>query len=97
MSDAVQATLFRHGTSHVDVKLRPSAWFGVVRVWQGGRWPELEKIWYGRLRPWLPWFSIERQAVRAVEYVTQRPLIAADQTVVRRRLRAALRQLAQRQ
>jgi hypothetical protein len=68
MPDAVRATVFREGASHVDVKMPSSGWFGEVRAWRGQRWPDLEKVWYGRLKPWIPWFSLERQVLRAIEH-----------------------------
>lgn len=90
MPDAVRATVFREGASHVDVKMPSSGWFGEVRAWRGQRWPDLEKVWYGRLKPWIPWFSLERQVLRAIEHVTQRPPTGADREAVRRRLRGAM-------
>lgn len=70
-SNAIQATLYRHGAAHVDVKIRPSAWFATVRVWRGERWPDLERTWYARVRGWIPWFSLERQVWKAVAYLAQ--------------------------
>ena len=88
--DAVRTTLFREGARHVDVKVPASGWFATVRAWRGQRWPDLEKVWYGRLKPWIPWFSLERQALRAIEHVTRRSPTASDREAVRRNLRVAL-------
>ncbi len=69
MPEAVRGTVYRHQEASVDVKLRPSGWFGQIRVWRGKRWPKLERTWYARMRSWIPWFSLERQASKAVAYV----------------------------
>ncbi len=71
-----QAIVFREGTAHVDIRVRPGAWFGEVRVWRGARWPDLEKRWHGRMKSWIPWYSLEDQAVKAVRYVTHRANLA---------------------
>lgn len=96
MQHVIRTTVFRQGASHVDVKLPLSGWFGVVRAWRGERWPDLEKVWYGRLKPWIPWYSLERQVLRAIEHVTQRPATKADRKAVQLKLRDAIlqRQLA---
>ncbi len=93
MADAVRVTVFQDGAAYIDVKLPLSGRIGLVRVWRGTRWPALERTWYARLRPWIPWFSLERQVMRAIEYLLDHPPSDADQVRVKRELRAALAQL----
>jgi hypothetical protein len=69
---AVRVTLYHGSDARLDVKLHPSSWFAQVRLWRGRRWPSLERTWYARLRPWIPWFSLERQALRAATYLSDR-------------------------
>ncbi|UCG85423.1 MAG: hypothetical protein JSW71_16020 [Gemmatimonadota bacterium] len=71
MSKTIRVTVFRTANVHVDVKLRSPGWFAEVRVWRGGRWPDLQATFVARVRGWLPWFSLRRQVGRAVEYVNQ--------------------------
>ena len=66
---AVRVTLYHGSDARLDVKLRPSSWFAQIRLWRGRRWPSLERTWYARMRPWIPWFSLERQALRAASYL----------------------------
>jgi hypothetical protein len=72
----LQAVVYREGTAHVDVRLGSGAWFGEVRVWRGARWPAIEKRWRGRVKGWIPWYSLEDQAIKAVRYVTHRATLA---------------------
>ncbi len=66
---AIRVALYHGSDARLDVKLRPSSWFAQVRLWRGRRWPNLERTWYARMRPWIPWFSLERQALRAAAYL----------------------------
>jgi len=68
MSEAVRATVYRDTNVRVDVKAAREAWMAQVRVWRGTRWPELVGVWRARMRWWVPWFSLERQVVRALSY-----------------------------
>ncbi len=72
----LKTVVYREGTAHVEVRLRPGAWFGEVRVWRGARWPDLEKQWHGRVKSWIPWYSLENQAIKAVRHVTHRATLA---------------------
>ncbi len=90
MSDLARTDIYRRGDTRVDVKLRPRAWFARVRFWSGGRWPRVEKTWYARSRRWVPWFSLERQAVRAVEHANRRSHAFLPRDEVERQVRAAL-------
>jgi len=69
MTPDIRVTVYRAASAHVDIKVRPGARFAEVRVWRGGRWPDLVSRSYARLRKWIPWFSLERQALRAMELV----------------------------
>ena len=71
VKDIVRVTVHRTANWHVDVKVRPRARLAEIRAWRGERWPALEKTWHARMRWWIPWFSLKRQAVRAVEYANQ--------------------------
>ena len=90
MHDPIRTEIYRYGDTRVDVKLRARAWFAQVRFWSGGRWPRVEKTWYARTRRWLPWFSLERQAVRAVEHANRRSHAFLPRDDVRRRVKAAI-------
>jgi hypothetical protein len=67
----VRVTVHRTANWHVDVKVRPGARLAEIRAWRGERWPDLQKTWHARMRCWIPWFSLRRQVVRAVEYTSQ--------------------------
>ena len=67
MNTDIKVTVYRAASAHVDIKVRPGARFAEVRVWRGGRWPDLASSFRARLRGWIPWFSLERQAMRALE------------------------------
>ena len=69
MTEDIRVTVYRAASAHVDIKVRPGARFAEVRLWRGGRWPELVSRFYARLRQWIPWFSLERQALRAMELI----------------------------
>ncbi len=93
VKQVTRADIYRHGDARVDVKLRPDAWFAQVRVWNGSRWPKVEKTWRGRVKGWVPWFSLERQAVRAVEYANRRSSVFMPREEIRKQVQAALRHL----
>lgn len=65
-----RAVVYRGSGEHVDIQMRPSAWFAEVRLWRGLRWPSLERRWLAATKPWVPWFSLERQVHRAVREIT---------------------------
>ena len=69
MTEDIRVTVYRAASAHVDIKVRPGSRFAEVRVWRGGRWPDLASRYYARLRRWIPWFSLERQALRAMEFM----------------------------
>ncbi len=69
MTEDIRVTVYRAASAHVDIKARPGARFAEVRVWRGGRWPDLVSRSYARLRRWIPWFSLERQSLRAMEFM----------------------------
>ncbi len=68
----LKAIVYREGTAYVEVCVRPGAWFGEVRVWRGTRWPDLVRRWRGGTKSWIPWYSLEEQAMKAVRYVSDR-------------------------
>lgn len=86
----LQKTIYRSGMRYVELKLSGMASFAEVRVWRGHRWPDLERVWYARMRRWIPWFSLERQALRAVEYVAHAPPSTAERAALTREVRAAV-------
>lgn len=93
-----RATVYQHGSTHVDVILHGRGWLAEVQLWDGARWPKIVRRWYAAGRRWIPWFSLERQVQRAVTTVIERPLdgatrraLLADLVSVRRRLRWELR------
>ena len=86
----VRTMVYRQGTAHVDIQIRPGAWFGEVRIWRGERWPKLERRWYGRIRRWVPWPSLERQTLKAVCYVSNRRTLAL---VTAKEVQAAIERL----
>ncbi len=89
----IRTTLHRGSATHVDLEIRPRAWFGRVRLWRGTRWPDLERTWFGSLRPWVPWFSLERQAVEAVAQALGSVPAAHVTRAVSLEVRAAVRRL----
>ncbi len=93
MNDSARTEIYRYRDTRIDVKLRPKAWFARIRLWSGGRWPRVEKTWYARARRWVPWFSLERQAVRAVEHANRRSHAFLPRDEVQRQVRAALQLL----
>ncbi len=93
VKQVTRTDIYRHGDARVDVKLRPDAWFAQVRVWNGARWPKVEKTWRARVKGWVPWFSLERQAVRAVEYANRRTSVYLSREEIRKRVQTALKLL----
>ena len=93
MTEETRTEIYRHGDARVDLKIRANARFAHVRVWNGARWPKVEKTWRARVRGWIPWFSLERQVVRAVEYANRRAAVLVPRDEVRRRVRNALKLL----
>ena len=93
MSEPSRTDIYRYGDVRVDVQVRPKAWMARVRFWSGRRWPRLEKTWYACTRRWLPWFSLERQAVKAIEYANYRSSAYLPRDEVRKHVRQALQLL----
>ena len=83
--------IYRHGDLRVDLKVDPRGWFVRVRVWSGGRWPKRLRTYLAKNRRWIPWFSLERQAIRAVEHVNRRESVFLPRDEVRRLVVGALR------
>lgn len=90
ITEETRADIYRYGDARVDLKIRPGGWFARIRVWDGRRWPKVERIWRARLKPWIPWFSLERQVVRAVEYANRRASVYVPREEIRKRVRGAL-------
>ncbi len=67
----IRLTLYRGSDSHLDLKVVPGARFAAIRLWRGRRWPNLERVWRARMRRWIPWFSPERQILRALQYIAR--------------------------
>ena len=72
----LKTIVYREGAAYVEVRMRPGAWFGEVRVWRGARWPDLDRRWRGGMKWWIPWYSLEKQAMNAVRYVSGRTALA---------------------
>ncbi len=84
------AVVYREGNAYVEIRVRPRGWFGEVRVWRGARWPKLDRRRHGAMKRWIPWYSLETQAMNAVRYVSNRdamPLLAVKE------VRAAIERL----
>lgn len=93
MTEETRTEIYRHGDASVDLKVRPNAWFVHVRVWNGARWPKVERTYYARVRGWIPWFPLERQVVRAVEYANRRASVYVHRDEIQKRVRNALKLL----
>jgi len=93
VKDTVRVTVHRTANWHVDVKVHPGARFAEIRAWRGERWPDLQKTWHARMRWWIPWFSLKRQAVRAVEYANQCDETYLTRDDLQQRIAVALRWL----
>lgn len=93
MLPSTRADIYRHADVRVDVKIGARGWFAVIRVWNGTRWPKVERTWRAGVKRWVPWFSLERQAVRAVEYANHRASVYLSREQIRKQVRDALRTL----
>jgi hypothetical protein len=93
MTEETRTEIYRHGDARVDLKIRPKAWFAHVRVWNGARWPRVERTYHARLRGWIPWFPLERQVVRAVEYANRRASVFVPRDEIQKRVQNALKLL----
>ncbi len=93
MQPHARTDIYRHGDLRVDVRISAKAWFAVVRVWHGARWPKVVRTWHVPLKRWWPWFSLGRQAVRAVEYANRRASVHVPRERIEEQVRAALRLL----
>ncbi len=93
VTDPVRVTVHRTANWHVDVKVRPGARLAEIRAWRGDRWPDLQKKWHARMRWWIPWFTLNRQTVRAVEYASQRDDVYLTRDELRNKVIVALRWL----
>lgn len=93
MTKDTRTDIYRHGDARVDLKIRPAAWFAHVRVWNGARWPKVERTYHARLRGWIPWFSLERQVVRAVEYANRRASVFVSRDEIQKRVQNVLKML----
>ncbi len=91
MRPSARTDIYRHGDVAVDVKISDGGWFAVVRVWHGTRWPKVVRTWRVPLKRWLPWFSLQRQAVRAVEYANRRASVRVPREHIEEQVRGALR------
>ncbi len=93
MHSSARADIYRHGDVRVDVKISDGGWFAAVRVWHGTRWPKVVRTWHVPLKRWWPWFSLERQAVKAVEYANRRASVHVPRERISEQVRGALRLL----
>jgi hypothetical protein len=93
ITEETRAEIYRYDDARVDLKMRPGEWFARIRVWDGGRWPRVRRTWHARLKPWIPWFSLERQVVRAVEYANRCASVYVPRKEIRKRVRGALQSL----
>ncbi len=93
MRPSARADIYRHADVRVDVKISDGGWFAVVRVWNGTRWPKVERTWRAGLKRWIPWFKLERQAVRAVQYANYRASVHLPVDQIRKQVRGVLRTL----
>ncbi len=93
MTDNVRIDIYTHGDARVDLKVHPRDWFAVIRVWDGARWPKVVRTWRARTRRWVPWFSLEHQAVRAVEFANRRASVHVPREEIRKRVRGTLKEL----
>ena len=83
--------IYRQGDVSVDLKVEPGARLVRVRVWSGGRWKRVERTYLAKHGGWFPWFSVERQAARAIEYANRRVGVHLPRDEVRRIAAGALR------
>ncbi len=93
MTDNVRIDIYTHGDARVDLKIRPRNWFAVIRVWDGARWPKVVGTWRAKMRRCIPWFSLEYQAVRAVEFANRRASVHVPREEIRKRVQSTLKVL----
>ena len=93
MADDVRVDIYKHGDARVDLKVHRQDWFAVIRVWDGARWPKVVRTWRARMRRWIPWFSLERQVVRAVEFANRRASVHVAREEIRKHVQGALKSL----
>jgi hypothetical protein len=93
MPDDMRVDIYKHGDARVDLKTHPQDWFAVVRVWEGARWPKVVRTWRAKMRRWIPWFSLERQVVRAVEFANRRSSVHVPREEIRKRVQGPLKLL----
>ena len=93
MTGNVRIDIYTHGDARVDLKAHPRDWFAVIRVWDGARWPKVVRTWRARMRRWVPWFSLEHQAVRAVEFANRLASVHVPREVIRKRVQSTLKAL----
>lgn len=93
MPEDIRIDIYTHGDARVDLKVHPRDWFAVIRVWDGARWPKVVRTWRARARRWVPWFSLEHQAVRAVEFANRRASVHVPREEIRKRVQNTLKVL----
>lgn len=93
MPEDIRMDIYTHGDARVDLKVHPRDWFAVIRVWDGARWPKVVRTWRARARRWVPWFSLEHQAVRAVEFANRRASVHVPREEIRKRVQTTLKVL----
>ena len=93
MPQDVRIDIYKHGNARVDLKVDSRDWLAVIRVWDGARWPKVVKTWRARMRRWVPWFSLEHQAIRAVEFANRRESVHVPREEIRKHLQGVLKSL----
>ncbi len=93
MPQDIRVDIYKHGDARVDLKVHPRDWFAVIRVWDGARWPKVVRTWRARRRRWVPWFSLEHQAVRAVEFANRRASVHVPREEIRKHVQGTLKVL----
>ncbi len=93
MPEDTRVDIYQYGDARVDLRIRPQAWFAVIRVWDGARWPKVVRTWRAKMRRWIPWFSLERQVVRAVEFANRRASVYVSREEIRKRVQGAIKLL----
>ena len=93
MTDDVRVDIYKHGDARVDLKVHRRDCFAVIRVWDGARWPKVVRTWRARMRRWIPWFSLERQVVRAVEFANRRASVHVPREEIRTHVQGVLKSL----
>ena len=93
MPEDIRIDIYTHGEARVDLKTHPRNWFALIRVWDGARWPKVVRTWRAKMRRWIPWFSLERQVVRAVEFANRRASVYVSREEIRKRVQGAIKLL----